>query len=114
MSDLSPPASRARHQADERTIALFRTRAYSHGYAIAVHGSRGPKDLDLVAIPWMPNASSVDALITDLASPEYPIAIRPRDQVEKPHGRRAYILIRLADHRHIDLSVMPPVPKAST
>ena len=112
MTDLSPAASRARHLADDRTIALFRTRAYSRGYAIAVHGSRGPKDLDLVAIPWTPHASSVDVLITDLASPDYPVAIRPRDAAEKPHGRLAYILIRMSDHRHIDLSIMPPVKVA--
>jgi hypothetical protein len=34
---------------------------------------------------------------------------KPTDQNEKPHGRMAYLLVRLPDARIIDLSVIPPL-----
>jgi len=86
-----------------------------HGYAIAVHGSMAT-DLDLVAIPWVEEASDpqvlVDAicemlcLMWNLEGFENP--------QEKPHGRLAWSLHinrKINDFSvggpYLDISVMP-------
>jgi hypothetical protein len=41
------------------------------------------------------------------------VRMRPGEKADKPHGRKAYILIRMADRRLIDVSVMPPSQTAN-
>lgn len=100
--------SEKRRVADDHTILDMRQAAFANGYAIAVHGSRGPKDLDLIACPWSESVIPHDDLVQRLArASKLLIHTRPAGQAEKPHGRKAYLLIRESDGRIIDLSVMP-------
>lgn len=101
---------------DENMIWLIRREALNHGYAIAVHGSRGPKDLDLVAVPWTDKAIGAEALVREICqlcsgldksgnSMRYFVSSEKYES--KPHGRKAFILVNMYTHRIIDLSVMP-------
>lgn len=100
--------SEKRRMADDLTILDLRKAAFSNGYAIAVHGSRGPKDLDLIACPWSDPVIPHDDLVVRLArAGKLLIHTKPCQQDGKPHGRKAYLLIRESDGRVIDLSVMP-------
>lgn len=87
--------------------------AREHGYALAIHGSL-QRDLDLVAIPWIDEASDPETLIE---------ALRRRGQhwmfkgegsekingsTAKPHGRVAYSLPIMGE-RFVDVSIMPRV-----
>lgn len=78
--------------------------AKSHGYALAVHGSL-QRDLDLIAIPWVPSPGSHDDV---LAGIEAEFAIRRTGTVEhKPHGRVAYTLAVGFGNCSFDLQFMP-------
>lgn len=90
-------------------LTEIRMVAKTHGYALAVHGSR-KRDLDLIATPWTEQACSPDGLISALEDELDLVATRRR--VEKPHGRLGYILYGRRwrndnGHQPIDLSVMP-------
>lgn len=96
------------------------------GYALALHGS-AERDLDLLAVPWVPNAMAPESLVMKLQevmdaghwSRSYWKEAAARDP--KPHGRKAYIIpiATLADdfegtslghpqrHAMIDLSIAP-------
>jgi hypothetical protein len=114
--NLSPAeiADEHRYIRDAQTISILRIAARNVGYALVVHGSRGPKDLDLVAIPWTIKAVSPLILLQRLIRAggllraerisEKSGIIKPN----KPHGRVATILMRPTDHRHIDLSIITP------
>jgi len=60
--------SLARRRQDKRIIAAVRPIARRCGYAIGIHGSQGPKDLDLIAAPWTPAAVSAEELIAALTT----------------------------------------------
>lgn len=99
----------------EKLIEPLRETARRHGYALAVHGSL-KRDIDLVACPWIDNASSAGVLaaaiqrkarkVTGFAvmiDYKPPIAQNPE---KKPHGRLAWSIV-LGGGPYIDLSVMP-------
>lgn len=102
--------------------------ARSHGYALAIHGTV-TRDLDLIAVPWVPEAGDPevlkDALMAHLGACGYAdllrrdglcedhvqqIIARPEnanaDYTPKPHGRRAWNLY-MEFGAKVDLSVMP-------
>jgi hypothetical protein len=105
--------SAKRHAADDATIDALWKAGFQNGYAVAVHGSRGPKDLDIIAVPWANVCCGVDELIEAFCHcGKLLVRMRPGQKPDKPHGRRAFILIRMDDLRIIDVSVMPPNAKA--
>jgi hypothetical protein len=92
--------------------------ARRHGYALAIHGTV-TRDFDLVAIPWIEEASSAKTLImaikkatgTVIHHEDHDhIVIKNFKGTEKPHGRLAYSL-HLTNHGmyagYLDISVMP-------
>ena len=94
----------------------IRITAKDAGYAITVHGSLN-RDVDLVAIPWREH-SVVDpdrlvALISGAIAAITGRCNHEREWTEKPHGRRAKILIAWCGENscNIDLSVMPTAAK---
>lgn len=84
--------------------------AESCGYALALHGSM-MRDFDLVAIPWVPDASDPEKLVRSIseaigwralagdANGKYP-------HRDKPHGRLTWP-IHLQSQWYVDLSIMP-------
>ena len=85
--------------------------AREHGYALAVHGSM-KRDLDLVAIPWVENASSAVELaeaIRDAVNGQFREVVGARSPEWKPHGRLAWSIYMRPEggSPYIDLSVMP-------
>lgn len=91
----------------EDTLLAARNVARQLGYAIAVHGSQA-RDLDLLAVPWVPEAESAEELVESIAAAVDGIYSSVE---EKPHGRRGWSIVsrhRLGiDAWYIDLSVMP-------
>lgn len=107
--------------------------AQKMGYAIAVHGSMR-RDLDLIAMPWVPNARTPETLVLmiqrDLLGYERDTRTSVKREwlrgKKKPHGRiaGAFPIAHLADdfetqtlrHAYLDISVMPrrtnPQPSA--
>jgi hypothetical protein len=98
---------------------LDRMRAVARecGYAVAVHGSQ-KRDLDLVAVPWTPEAASAHQLVArlceELGLVERANEPRIRNPEPKPWGRLAWSLAGCPGHEYVDLSVAPrcgePVP----
>ena len=92
--------------------------AKRHGYALAVHGSLH-KDFDLVAIPWVEEASEPLALIKAFKKATRMVIHhdgksdhlwKDCNPTQKPHGRKAYVL-HVTRHGmyggYLDISVMP-------
>ena len=86
--------------------------AREHGYALAVHGSMRT-DLDLIAAPWVDEASPAEELIEALRVGtngffrEEPEGWE-RSPVYRSHGRRAWsIYLDPGQHYYLDISVMP-------
>jgi hypothetical protein len=92
--------------------------AKRHGYALAVHGSV-TRDFDLVAIPWIEEASEPMKLMKAIKRATR--AVIHHDEMdslvnwkptEKPHGRLAFSL-HVTNHGmyggYLDISVMPKV-----
>ena len=83
--------------------------AWRHGYALAVHGSM-TRDLDLIAVPWVEDASNHDALLSDLQ--EFIVANTdikadgPFRPTVKPHGRMAYTIPMGYKGHCLDVSIM--------
>lgn len=97
--------------------------AKDHGYALAVHGSLH-RDMDLVAVPWIEEASPALVLIKAMRRKIRAVTWSQRsDQLkvyrdcsptEKPHGRRSYSLHVTESGMYggyLDVSVMPRVKK---
>lgn len=99
-------------------LPILRETARKHGYALGLHGS-GERDLDLIAAPWVENASPPDVLIEALRAcidgyiinvdDDDPGDYTRRNPEPKPHGRLAWAI-----HLHcpcgrlyLDVSVMP-------
>lgn len=93
----------------DKVVKAMRWACLRSGYALAVHGTRA-RDLDLIAVPWAPDADSAGRLLSRLVDAEF-IHSTPE---KKPHGRVAYTLYwRGTDENremgclYVDLSVMP-------
>ena len=91
--------------------------AKDHGYALAVHGT-AHRDLDLVAIPWIEEASDPldlirafkDATLTVKHHEDADRLVPDCKPTEKPHGRIAYSLHVTNSGMYggyLDISVMP-------
>lgn len=97
-------------------LPLMRRSAKDAGYALTVHGSLN-RDIDLVAVPWREhNVWTMDALVESLAGAARGVTGRcnpMKDWAEKPHGRRAKILLVWTGENtaSLDLSIMPTVAK---
>lgn len=104
-------------------LPVLRECAKSHGYALGLHGSM-VRDLDLIAAPWIEEASSAEDLIAALASccggfiPEGRMdgtwdtgTWDTGPGTEKPHGRRGWTIC-FGGKPFIDVSVMPLSRKA--
>ncbi len=75
-----------------------------HGYALAVHGSLA-RDIDLIAVPWDTQPSSVDDVIKSVNEA---FAVKLVGEPEtKNHGRIAYTLALGFGECAIDLSFFP-------
>ena len=98
----------------EQALPSLIETARSHGYALAVHGSRR-RDLDLIAIPWTERAADADALRSALCATTkdrtgWGHLSNSGTWTEKPHGRLATTIIASMDIQ-LDLSVVPRQPK---
>jgi hypothetical protein len=99
----------------EEALPELRAAARCEGYALAVHGSLA-RDLDLVAIPWVEDASEPDKLVKALCDAVKRITgwghLAGGPPSAKPHGRIAYTIIASMSI-NIDLSIVPRtmVPK---
>lgn len=86
------------------------------GYALTVHGSLN-RDIDLVAVPWVEHGvRTPEALADAIRGAVAGVTGRchmNRDWAEKPHGRRAVILMPWCGEStaSLDLSIMPPLGK---
>ena len=94
-----------------RLIVPLKERARELGYNLIVHGSLA-RDIDVVAVPWVPEAVPAEEFVAELAATirAQDILIEPDDHrvegpKEKPHGRRAWSLF--VHGTYFDLSVMP-------
>lgn len=97
--------------------------AKRHGYALAIHGSLH-RDFDLVAIPWVEEASEPLKLIkafkratrTVITHEDYDhIGKQDCNPTQKPHGRIAYSLHVTNKGMYggyLDISVIPPMRSA--
>lgn len=86
-------------------LPVIRNRARALGYTIAVHGSM-QRDLDLIAVPWVPDAGSPEALVALIVDASGGYVLHHQGVEHKPHGRLAWT-IHLGGGPYIDLSVMP-------
>jgi len=96
----------------EQHIERLRQVAREHGYALAVHGSL-ERDIDLLAAPWVEEASDADTLaiaLRDAVHGAFGTTLEGDPQPEglRPHGRRSWAFITPeSTHTYFDLSVMP-------
>lgn len=117
MSKLLLDPSPARAAAYVALYPMLQQIAKRHGYALAVHGSLH-KDLDLVAVPWVEEASAPLTLIRALKKATRTVTHHENGDkhakdcrpTEKPHGRIAYSL-HVTNYGmyggYLDISVMP-------
>ena len=92
-----------------QTLPTLRKIAREHGYALALHGSMAT-DLDLVAIPWVEDASESFVLVEAIREAVDGVINMKTDHNPswKPHGRLAWVIYpRGCDSVYIDISVMP-------
>ena len=73
-----------------KVVDAMRPIARAHGYALAVHGSQ-IRDLDLIAVPWIPEAASPYVLIKALRD-VIPSPYILNGFEKKPHGRIAWLI----------------------
>jgi hypothetical protein len=117
--------SPARAAAYVALYPLLHQVAKRHGYALAVHGSLH-RDFDLIAVPWVEEASTPLALIKALKRAtrtvtqheDFDHISKDCDPRPKPHGRVAYSLHVTNSGMYggyLDISVMPKkgCPKTS-
>lgn len=77
--------------------------ARRHGYALALHGSL-IRDLDLVAIPWVQEASSADVLVAAIVDAAGGFTVGT--PVVKPHGRVGLTIALGGAGGFVDLSII--------
>jgi len=101
-------------------LPILRQVAREHGYALGFHGS-GERDCDLIAAPWVEDASDAEVLIEALrvamnghisqSLNDDPHDFMQRNPQPKPHGRLAWAIRPLDDNPearlYFDISVMP-------
>lgn len=75
-----------------------------HGYALAIHGSLA-RDIDLIAVPWDKNQSSISDVIKSIHK-RFSVRIIG-DPEDKNHGRVAYTLALGFGECSVDLSFFP-------
>jgi len=85
----------------------LRQAAMNCGWALALHGSLA-NDMDIMAMPWVEDAKSVDVMIKALSdcfteSPFKEHHLVPHNT--KPHGRTVYTMSIWADF-HLDISII--------
>ena len=92
-------------------IPALRRVAREHGYALGLHGSMA-RDLDLIAVPWVDNASSAEVLVEAVMkavdgrfAPE-DLGFE-RNPAPRPHGRKSWSIYFAGLMFYIDLAVMP-------
>lgn len=113
LSDPSP----ARAAAYVALYPLLLQVAKRHGYALAIHGSLH-RDFDLVAIPWVEEASEPLKLIRSIKRAtravtyheDFDYLVKDCCPTKKPHGRIAYSLHVTNQGMYggyLDISVMP-------
>jgi len=78
--------------------------ARSCGYAVGLHGSM-KRDCDLIAVPWVENATGPEMLIVRLCEALNAREVGPREP--KPHGRVAVNLQVDGWVKLIDMSICP-------
>ncbi len=95
-------------------LPIIREEGKRLGYAIAVHGSM-QRDLDLIAVPWIEDASSTEELVAMIAKSVSGFVIGDvhtrgglDEPTQKPHGRKSWNIC-WGGLALIDLSVMPLV-----
>lgn len=97
-------------------LPAVREAARFKGYAVAVHGSL-KRDIDLIAVAWTDQACEPDELITQVCGAIGGILGNciqlTKPPTQKPHGRVAATLVHPGFAGEIDLSVIPPKPKAA-
>jgi hypothetical protein len=91
--------------------------ARRHGYALAIHGTL-QRDFDLIAVPWIENASDGLSLIRAIKKATRTVThhedfekhAKDCSPTQKPHGRIGYSL-HVTNHGmyggYLDISVMP-------
>ena len=78
------------------------------GYALALHGSM-TRDMDVIAVPWIEEATSADRLMRELAAATGGVYTDKKPS-HRPHGRTAWSLVLhndAGDAVYVDVSVMP-------
>ena len=88
----------------------FRQAALDLGWTLALHGSMA-SDMDIVAIPWIEDASDEEALVKALSDCIGATTWKShhfRDPSERPHNRVIYTLSIYSDF-YIDLSIMKKI-----
>lgn len=107
----------------DKLIPPMREKARELGYALTVHGTL-KRDIDLVAIPWIPGAVAPKTLA--LALHEVVLAVHGKSYLQddpyhmdgcpghKPHGRLVWSMYFAVENGnpaayegYVDLSVMP-------
>jgi hypothetical protein len=79
--------------------------ARAHGYALAVHGSMAT-DMDLIAMPWIQDASSMEVLVEAFKENHGLREVAPTLGPFGPHRRHTFTLI-ISGQFYIDLTVLP-------
>ena len=74
------------------------------GYAIAIHGNI-KRDIDLIAVPWIEKAKSAEELIERIEK-KINWFHTSENPTNKPHGRKAWVLVTHGVRTYIDLSVL--------
>ena len=90
-----------------RIFTIARCLAWAEGYAIAMHGSF-TRDLDLIAVPWAPQACEPEHLARRIESAAgLKISVHPKN--DKPFGRLVWTMTlpNFGDPRFVDLSIIP-------
>jgi hypothetical protein len=113
MSEEEPVKNNKNPKGYVAILGLLHDVAKRHGYALGVHGTMG-RDLDLIAAPWVQEASSSEQLVVEMAKMCGGRVYRMVDlggklvdnPVLQPHGREGWIVV-LGGGTYLDVSVMP-------
>ncbi|MNX23719.1 hypothetical protein D3C86_537240 [compost metagenome] len=85
----------------------FRKAALDCGWALGLHGSLN-SDMDIMAMPWIENCSSIDVMIESLerclTKPDEQI-FRTEKSTDKPNNRVVYTIHIFADF-YLDINII--------
>lgn len=86
----------------------FRQAALNCGWALGLHGSLN-SDMDIMAMPWVEDAKSVDELILAIENcftiPEGAHHVKTTKNTDKPNGRVVYTIHIFADF-YLDINII--------